>query len=597
MNTRPAFISQSQDINHEYCATVVRLGEVKPVANSDFLGMTQVEGRDIIVRKDRVHEGDVMIYISNESQLDFQFLHKNNEFADEELNANYESVQTSVGHMQASGADKDVIDQFIKDNRGYFDKKCRVRMKRLRGVPSMGYLATPEQFVVYHEELKGFNWEEHIGEDFDCVYGDLFVKAYVPEHPETKVKRGRYEKRVKKYNRMIPGQFAFHYDTQQLQRNMDRLRPNTSVTISVKLHGTSGIFGNIQVKKPKWGGLYGRWFAHLPAFLQKTKTEYDLVYSSRGVIKNEDLNPTIYELMSPGFRKFMEGWKMFDFKRNLPKRTDGYYGTDIWGEYHDILKPYIPQGMTIYGEIVGYLTDSSRGIQSLGGKVYDYCCKPGTNRLMIYRIKTVEEDGSTKEWNVEQVREFTLDLIEVMKVDDEINGTRHALRINPIDICYTGEMRYLYPGLCNSKEFKELLKPRKPVAGEDKYTKDARIKRNKVMKAEVEYIKEWLSQNPNKSVEDFISEVTTHDSLIYRAWQEETLRRLKTDKRFYMEEDEPMCVNKLPREGIVLRINDDPLTEAFKLKCLRFLSKEADDVDKGKVDMEMQDRYTEEKNT
>ena len=75
-------------------------------------------------------------------------------------------------------------------------------------------------------------------------------------------------------------------------------------------------------------------------------------------------------------------------------------------------------------------------------------------------------------------------------------------------------------------------------------------------------------------------------------WHENVLNAMKVDKRFCMEMDEPMCKNKLPREGIVLRINDDPMAEAFKLKCLKFLGKEAEDNDKGKTsDIEMQERY------
>lgn len=31
-------LTSSKEINHEYCCTVVRIGEVKPIENSDFLG-------------------------------------------------------------------------------------------------------------------------------------------------------------------------------------------------------------------------------------------------------------------------------------------------------------------------------------------------------------------------------------------------------------------------------------------------------------------------------------------------------------------------------------------------------------------------------
>lgn len=560
-------ISQSKDMVQEYCATVVRIGEVKPVENSDFLGVVDVEGRSIVVRRDRVHEGEVMIYVSNECQLDQDFLHYNNEFQDEELNANYKEVIDHTDQMRRNGATLDEIKAYIQANRGYFDKKCRVRMKKLRGVMSMGYLITPEQMSTYNENfaIQKFNWEEHVGEDFDTVYNNvLFVKAYVPEVKEPHAPgKGRYEKAIKRFNRMIPGQFAFHYDTQQLQRNMDRLRPNTQVTITTKLHGTSAIYGNVKVKQPKWSGLYMRVFNHLPSFLQFTREEYDLVYSSRSVIKNATLNPTV---------------------------TGGFYDIDVWAEYREILKGIIPKGMTVYGEIVGYITKSNKGIQSLGGKVYDYGCKPGENKLMIYRIKSTDSNGVIEEWDVDKVYVFTKGIIEVLRTNDEKNGTHYADRVTPINILFNGSLKDLYPNLTERENFMQYLQPRQPIENEDKFTADARIKYNSILEKEVAYMNDWMSVN-NKTVDDFISDVVSHDSLIYKIWQEQMLSRLKTDEHFLMEKDEVLCTNKLPREGIVLRIKGDPLVEAFKLKCLRFLNKEAEDVDKGKVDVEMVERY------
>jgi hypothetical protein len=53
-----------------------------------------------------------------------------------------------------------------------------------------------------------------------------------------------------------------------------------------------------------------------------------------------------------------------------------------------------------------------------------------------------------------------------------------------------------------------------------------------------------------------------------------------------MEEDEPMCKNKVPREGIVIRKVGDMHARAWKLKTLRHYGKEAEAHDKGEVDME-----------
>ena len=55
-------------------------------------------------------------------------------------------------------------------------------------------------------------------------------------------------------------------------------------------------------------------------------------------------------------------------------------------------------------------------------------------------------------------------------------------------------------------------------------------------------------------------------------WNENFLQTLSNDKRFYMEMDSPTCDNRVPHEGIVIR-NENMKSEAFKLKCFKFLDK------------------------
>ena len=271
--------------------------------------------------------------------------------------------------------------------------------------------------------------------------------------------------------------------TSQLNREMYRIKPDDMVTISVKLHGTSFIMGNVKTKKPRWNGLYSKLFNHLPKFLQFTVEDYDNIYSSRTVIKNQYINSNV---------------------------SSGYYEKDVWGEYFDLLKGLIPRGMTIYGEIIGYIGGSNSMIQ----KGYDYGCKPGKNKLMIYRINTKNYDGISYEWDVREVRDWTMQLISL--------HPELADRIHPIDILFHGRLMDYYPQC----------------------------------------------------------DLSNH-------WHDDVLEAMKKDKRFGMEMNEPLCRNKIPREGIVLRIDHDPIKEAFKLKTLKFLGKEAELIDMGEVDIEM----------
>lgn len=68
-------------------------------------------------------------------------------------------------------------------------------------------------------------------------------------------------------------------------------------------------------------------------------------------------------------------------------------------------------------------------------------------------------------------------------------------------------------------------------------------------------------------------------------WNENFIERLSNDKNFYMECYSPQCYNKVPHEGLVIKI-DDGLSRAFKLKCFKFLSKEQTLLDSGDSNIE-----------
>lgn len=582
-------LTKSDNFTSEYCCTIVRIGEVKPIEGKDKIGYTLVNGETIVVRKDQVKEGDILIYSSNETQLDKDFLGVNNLFESSsyELNANAKEVEPYVlknkelkdkvdyiekvikklytcskfligydaeilvakedkekteeletrfensrktiikyagGDLTLSSSIKDFVlvaqehcakkksefdemkkeieenANFIKAHVGFFNKTGRVRAIRLGGVQSMGYLFSLDELAKYNPNVKDINLRDLVGEDFDTVDGNLFVKAYVPFVPQPKSrttsKGEKMTKKAEKFDRMVKGEFKFHYDTQPLPKCINRVKPSDKVTITSKLHGTSIVIGKLHVKNPiklpfhKW--IWNKFVDLTGLFKTHRITDYVLDYgnvtASRTVIKNQYINKDV---------------------------TDGYYGVDLWSEYGNLLYPYLTEGMTIYGEIIGYCTGSDKMIQ----KGYDYGCEKGENKLMIYRITTTNEDGTKMEWNVTDVHNWTQGLI---KEHPEI-----ADRIHVIDLLYHGTLVDLYPDLS-----------------------------------------------------------------LMEHWHENVLETMRNDKEhFYMEKNDPICKNKVPFEGVVLRIDDDELAEAFKLKCQKFLSREREEIDKGEVDMEMVNNY------
>ena len=95
---------------------------------------------------------------------------------------------------------------------------------------------------------------------------------------------------------------------------MHRFNLDTLINISYKMHGTSAIVSYILCnKKLKW---YEKILKKLGVNI--VDSEYDYIYSSRKVIKNEELN----------------------------SGQNSYYSEDIWKITAEKLKPFLQKGMT-----------------------------------------------------------------------------------------------------------------------------------------------------------------------------------------------------------------------------------------------------------
>lgn len=687
--------TKSENFKQEYCCTIIKVGELKPIEGADRIAQTIVNGESIVVRKDQVKEGDILIYAGNETELCEGFISSNNLFDVEcwEKNSNKDEIEEKVKVCESYKEslktlkkliqkietairknNTNILERFIrkyspnvytdikeeakrclnieenklddltkvvdglraeiKSHCGFFNQYGRVKMIRLKGIPSEGFLFSLDDLRKW-KDVGEIDLEPLIGENFDTVDGELLVKAYIPRVKEKKENVRNNMKRAtkaeKKFDRLIEGEFKFHYDTDPLAMNMYKLNPTDTVSVTVKIHGcvekntivktmeygdktigeivdnkinchilardlnenvdvyvpvdnfykiendgewyeieledgtkliitgnnpiwcpelqayrrvdelngdekfllnteklvkiksikklnykldrydltvsstnnfyangvlihnTSSIIGNVLVKNPLKLPIYKKVWNLITdnKWLRKYKIkdwyeDYGMVCSSRKVIKNEFANPN--------------------------KKSEGFYGKDIWSDYGDLLGPYLPKGMTVYGEIFGYVTGQEKMIQ----KNYDYGCDVGQNKMMIYRI-TTKENGIFKEWNVQEVYGWTVNLINEHK---ELTD-----KIVPITILYHGQLKDMYPNL----------------------------------------------------------DLEHH-------WRENLLEEMKQDSLMLgMELMEPQCLNTVPREGIVLRIDDDEVPEAFKLKTLAFKLRESSEIDKGEIDMEMEE--------
>ena len=194
-------------------------------------------------------------------------------------------------------------------------------------------------------------------------------------------------------------------------------------------------------------------------------------------------------------------------------KDTGYYKEDIWSHVLQEIKDRIPKGWTIYSEIVGYLPSGAM-IQ----KNYDYGYDSGTYGVIPYRITVTNPDGDEVELSPEQIIEWS-----------KKNG------LVPMHSYFTGTVKDHYDYLL-SKHF----------SGEG--------------------AKAFVNVNEIKNNEGIYSEEYKEALTEFRA---QYLRMLEAE---YNEKDCPICVNKVPEEGIVIRKLKHPSKfEALKLKSKRFL--------------------------
>jgi hypothetical protein len=385
-------ISENADPN--YLAVVVKCPEIKPHPNADRLSIVNIFGNDVIVGKGQYTMGEPLVYFPVESCIKPEFLSWANLLDRPELNAD-------------------------EKTKGFFSPKgCRVKAVKLREIPSQGFLYPVFKLKEY------YNVSENIfrdGTSFDTVGDHHLVTKYVrnDKKPQEQVFKkskipnwinntmGILPRPIRKAlfppikwyyglsadngikSQIIDGQFKFHYKTEQLGRNIWILNPNDHITITSKLHGTSAIFGNILCKK-KLTLLQsvGKKLLNLNI----PETEYKMVYSSRSVLKN---------------------------------RQDGKYTEDVWGQHAEKLQGIIPEGITIFGEIVGY-SSPAKCIQ----KNYDYGNTLGENELRVYRVTNTDINGVVTEYSW-----------------SEIETLCHYLKLDTVPKYYEGLAQDLFPDI------------------------------------------------------------------------------------------------------------------------------------------------------
>ncbi len=345
------------DGSENYAAVIVRIKQMTPIVGADKIVTVNIFGNDVIISKDS-DLNKSYVFFPCATAINTRFLFENNLFRDGNLN----------------------LDPSSKG--GFFDPKGRVKAIKLKGVISTGFLIPIDSLK--HLLKKGEKVEDIFleGTSFTDIRDLWLCKKYVGvQSVSSKVEapKSRSDKKLAKFSKLVPNQFKFHIKTPNLGYSQHMLKPGELIALTEKLHGTSAVFSNVLINKQlKW---YEKLLIKLGINL--VTTEYGNLYSSRTVLKNSTVNPD----------------------------ASGFYSADVWGHVNEKIKDYIEQGVTLYGEIVGWVPNSSSAIQ----KGYTYGMTLGSCEFYIYRMTYTKPNGEVIEYSWDMIKHYctTYDLKHV----------------------------------------------------------------------------------------------------------------------------------------------------------------------------------------
>lgn len=370
-----------------YEAVIAPITNLRPIEKADRLVAGTVAGYQVVTSKDTV-EGTVGVFFQEGGQVSLEYARANNLHRHGDLNED-------------------------KSKTGLFDDNRRIRAQRLRGAISEGFwagLSTLEFTGVDVSKLKvGFTFDE-----LNKI--PICNKYYTKATRQAMAGGGKTSKKGFKPS-SIPD-FKEHYDTKQLRLMIGNISKNSIISISEKVHGTSGRTGYLpQIRKLNW----------FQKLVNKTIGKLGLSF---------DTEKYIY---ISGTRKVV-----LDPKKSIDA---GFYsGKKFRITAHNKIKAAgLFQGETIFYELVGFDEEGGyimtpHGIEDkklkkqYGDRMcYTYGCLPGETKILVYRITRTTPDGHVTElpWfqMVDRCEKLGLQPVPLLEGPFIYDGDQEALRM------------------------------------------------------------------------------------------------------------------------------------------------------------------------
>lgn len=361
-----------------YCGYVTRLKNVRKYPNADRLVLADVFDSTVVVGQNS-KDGDIVIYFPTDGQLSKEYCEYNNLVRKKDENGN------NIG--------------------GFLDPdKRNIKAIKLRGERSDGLVMPLESLDYISKHLKD---TLVVGDQITVLNGQEICKKYIPKTKTRTIGNAPTKRQKRKINEFPL--FEEHRDTEQLDYNVDNFKAGELITLTLKMHGTSGRTAFL----PSAGK------NKIEHFIFKLFPRYRYVTGTRRVVLQQ-----------------------FE--------TDGYYGDNAFrAKYHHLLEGKLKKGETIYYEIVGWINDTTPIMAQGNNKkvndkeftktygettTFSYGCKQGENQIYVYRMTMTTPDGEVVEypWSLVKRRCEEMGINHVMELDRFIYTTKEDLyeRVN-----------------------------------------------------------------------------------------------------------------------------------------------------------------------
>lgn len=360
-----------------YCAYITRLKNVRKHPNADRLVLADVFDTTVVVGAGS-KDNDIVIYFPCDGQLSEEYCKYNDLVRRKDENGN------NAG--------------------GFLDPdKRNIKAIKLRGERSDGLVMPLSSLAYINKDLPDIL---QVGDQITVLDGKEICRKYIPRGKRTTV-HAQTKKQKRKVNEFPL--FEEHRDTEQLDYNLDRFKEGDLVTLTLKMHGTSGRTAYL----PSAGK------NKIESLIFKLFPRYRYVTGTRRVVLTQ----------------FNEG---------------GFYGDNAFrAKYHRLLEGKLKKGETVYYEIVGYVDENTPIMGTAKNKrmndpeftkkygditVFSYGCEKGQNEMYVYRMTYTSPEGEVIEypWSLVKQRCEEMGINHVMELDRFIFTTQEDMydRIN-----------------------------------------------------------------------------------------------------------------------------------------------------------------------